>query len=295
MRTTLRNASAIAAVLCLAGSATAQLVITPVQAQFGGRRGTSIFVQPRIAPFPPGWGSSNGYWTYNGGSPWNGGGWVYNPPPIVIQNFITPPLVGMPYIRGGGVVVPPPEFEAPAVKAPPKVPNLGPAPKPPEVIVPDPAKVPPPPPGRVEADRIVESGRKAFADGQHGRALELFRRAAEIMPNEPSVHFLVSQAQFARGKYREAVAAVASGMAIRGDWSEARFAPRDLYWKKPAVFDDHLQALRDAVAAYPDDAGLIFLLGHELWFDGKHDEAKAVILKARALAKGTPADAFVLK
>jgi len=197
-------------------------------------------------------------------------------------------------MRGGGVVMPP-EFEAPAIKAPPKAPNLGPAPKPPEVVVPDPAKVPPPPPGRVEADRIVEAGRKAFADGQYGRALELFHRAAEIMPNEPSVHFLVSQAQFARGKYREAVAAIAAGMAIRADWSEARFAPQDLYWKKPADFDDHLQALRDAVTAFPDDAGLVFLLGHELWFDGKRDEAKAFILKARAFAKGTPAEAFVLK
>src|SRR5262245_14450294 len=178
MRPTLRSASAIAAVLCLASSVSAQLVITPVQAQFGGRRGTSIFVQPRVAPFPPGWGSSNGFWS-DGGGPWWGGPWAFHQPPIVIQNFFTPALVGVPMMRGGGVVMPP-EFEAPAVKAPPKAPNLGPAPKPPEVLVPDPAKVPPPPPGRVEGDRVVEAGRKAFADGQYGRALELFHRATEI-------------------------------------------------------------------------------------------------------------------
>jgi hypothetical protein len=296
MRPSIRNAAAMAIALCAADAAFAQLVMIPTQASFGRGR-ASIFVQPRVIPVNP-WGYSSG--TIGFGTPWAGGfahwhngmPFAYNPwpqPPIVIQNIIqAPPGAVLP--NGRGVVIPP-EFDPPVMKAPAKVARLGPAPKPAEeAIVPRPL---PPPPGRAEADRIAESGRKAFADGQYGRALELFRRAADITPNEPSAYFVIAQAQFARGKYREAVAAIATGMAIRADWSEARFIAREMYWKKPTVFDDHLEALRQAVTAFPDDAGLLFLLGHQLWFDGKHDEAKALIAKARAIGKDqTPAPSF---
>src|SRR5262249_59953381 len=99
MRPPLRSTSAIAAVLCLTGSVSAQLVITPVQAQFGGRRGTSIFVQPRVAPFPPGWGSSNGFWS-DGGGPWWGGPWAFHHPATVFQYFFPPAVVGGPLMPG---------------------------------------------------------------------------------------------------------------------------------------------------------------------------------------------------
>jgi hypothetical protein len=50
------------------------------------------------------------------------------------------------------------------------------------------------------------------------------------------------------------------------------------------------------VDAFPDDANLVFLLGHQLWFDGKREEARNQFRKAAALAKGlTPAEAFLSK
>jgi Tetratricopeptide repeat len=270
---------AAAAILLSAGAAPAQVVI-PIQARFG--RQTSIFVQPRIGP---NWGLP-GYWA----PPfWYGPGW-YPAQPIIIQNIIqTPPPIP---VVTGPVREPliPAEFDPPKpavvkVKAPARLP--------PRVEVEEPPRRAP---GRADADRIVEAGRKAFAEDQYGRALELFRKAAEITPNEPSAHYLVSQAYFALGKYREAVAAIAAGMARRADWSEARFNSRDLYWKTPAIFDEHLAALRQAATAFPDDPALAFLLGHQLWFDGKREEAMPFLLKARAGGKQqTPAGAFVLK
>jgi Tetratricopeptide repeat len=213
-------------------------------------------------------------------------------PPVVIQNIINAPGGGP-----GRAAFIPPEFADPPAQ---------PAPKPgkpaPEkrvggpVIPPEPPKAPAGLAGRADADRVVESGSRAFADGQYGRALELFRRAVVLTPDEPSAHYLVSQARFALGKYREAVTAIDAGMKVRPDWPAARFNSRDLYWKKPVLFDDHLAALRQAVAGFPDDANLVFLLGHQLWFDGKRDEARPQFQKAAALAKGqTPAEAFLAK
>jgi tetratricopeptide (TPR) repeat protein len=270
---------AAAALLLSAGPAPAQVVI-PIQARFGGQ--TSIFVQPRVGPH---WGIP-GYWT----PPfWYGPGWYPAQQPIIIQNIIqTPPPIP---VVTGPIREPlmPAEFDLPRpavvkVKAPAKLP--------PRVEVEEPPRRPP---GRADADRIVEAGRKAFADSQYGRALELFRKAAEITPNEPSAHYLVSQAYFALGKYREAVAAITAGMALRADWSEARFNSRDLYSRQPPAFDEHLAALRKAATAFPDDPALAFLLGHQLWFDGKREEARPFLLKARAAGKETPAEAFVLK
>jgi Tetratricopeptide repeat len=281
---------AAAAILLTAASSQAQ-VIVPIQARFGGQ--TSIFIQPRVGPVygtsyvnGGGFGFGPGY----GLSPfWYGRGW-YPSPPVIVQNIIqAPPPVPL---YPGPVREPliPPEFDPPprpVAKAP--VP-----PKPPvrvEVELPPKRAL-----GRADADRLVEAGRRAFADGQYGRALELFRKAADITPNEPSAQYLVSQAYFALGKYREAVAAIAAGMALRADWSQARFNSRDLYWKKPALFDEHLAALRQAATAFPDDPVLQFLLGHQLWFDGQPEEARPFILKARALGKEqTPAEGFVLK
>jgi hypothetical protein len=283
---------AAAATLLIAGTAPAQVVI-PIQARFG--RQTSIFIQPRV-------GALGGFGYYSdsagfglgpayGAAPfWYGPGWYrYSPPPVIVQNIIqTPPPI--PLVTGPvREPVIPAEFDPPPkpvvrAKAPVKLPPRVEVEAPPKRAV-----------GRAEADRIVEAGRKAFADGQYGRTLELFRKAADITPNEPSAHYLVSQAYFALGKYREAVAAIAAGMALRADWSEARFNSRDLYWKKPAVFDDHLAALRQAAIAFPDDPALQFLLGHQLWFDGKPEEARPFLLKARAGGKDTPAEAFVLK
>src|SRR5262249_17916042 len=249
----------------------------------------AVVLQVRTGPFSSFTYAATGYgfWPYFGPPP----GWYYNPipysqPPVVIQNVIQ-----VPPGNGGAPERPvfPPEFDQPPPKNAPRAPpaKAAPPPKPAErVAPPEPPKPAPRVAGRADADRLTDDGRRAFTEGQYGRALEFFRKAADISPNEASTYFLISQAQFALGKYREAVGSIAAGMNVRADWSEARFNTRDLYWKKPEAFDDHLKALRQAVAAYPDDPELNFLLGHQLWFDGKKDEARKLILKARDLAKG---------
>jgi hypothetical protein len=307
MRLSLRFAAAAVTVLVITNFSSAQ-----VGGGFHQRQG--IAFQVRTGP--------NSSFTYVAGSYGFGFGPIYGPlppwyygqpgvpivnnpftvqPPVVINNVVqvppaAPPAAAPPPNRGPQV---PAEFDpAPAPGANPKPaakPGRAAGPQKPAALMPDPPKAVKLP-GRAEADRAVETARKSFSEGQYGRAAELFARAADMTPNEPSALWLLSQAEFALGKYREAVDAIAAGMALRPDWSEARFNSRDLYWKKPELFDDHLKALRDAVASFPDDPILLFLLGHELWFDGKADEAKALMLKAKQLGNGkTPAEKFLTK
>lgn len=150
--------------------------------------------------------------------------------------------------------------------------------------------------GRIEADRQLDRGKMVFARGEYGLALEHFRRATKRAADEAAAWFLLAQTQFAVGKYDEAAASVAEGMKRRPDWPASRFQSRDVYRVNPAAFDLHLQRLRDALAADPNDPRLSFLLGVELWFDDKRDEARGLFANAARLAKDPgPAEAFLRK
>jgi hypothetical protein len=147
-----------------------------------------------------------------------------------------------------------------------------------------------------EVDRQTDLGRAAFDRGLYGVALESFRRAAELAPDAAMPRFLLAQAQFAAGKYDAAAASVAAGMKLRPDWPASPFRSRDLYRLTPPAFDAHLKDLRDALVASPDDPRLLFLLGVQLWFDDRHDEARPLFDKAARLARDpAPAEAFLGK
>jgi tetratricopeptide (TPR) repeat protein len=104
------------------------------------------------------------------------------------------------------------------------------------------------------------------------------------LPTDPLAHFLLAQARFALGKYQEAVAAIEAGMRLRSDWPLAPFHPRELYAANPAGFSEHLQRLAQALARYPEDPFLLFLYAHQLWFDGRRDEARPFFHRARTFA-----------
>jgi tetratricopeptide (TPR) repeat protein len=208
----------------------------------------------------------------------------------------------MPQKFGGGLAIPPdvkPVAKADPPKAP--LPKLGLLPK--QV-----AKAPEPVAPKAEMPRVadklagielarkaVESGRIAFGSGEYGRAMELFRKAADQNPNDPVIYYLLAQTQFTVGKYKEAVASLSAGMTLKGDWSAAKFEPRNLYGNKPELFDDHLNQLRGALVQFADDASLNFLLGHQLWFDGKREEAMPFLMKAKAAPRGaSPAELFLI-
>ena len=149
---------------------------------------------------------------------------------------------------------------------------------------------------RVEADRQIEMGRESFDKSQFGRALDRFRRATVIAPEEATSWFNLAQAQFAAGKYDDAVTSISEGMKRRPDWPQSRFRSRDLYLNLPATYDVHLRDLRTALEADRNDPRLLFLLGVELWFDGRRDEATPLFERAAKRAdEPALAEAFLKK
>jgi cytochrome c-type biogenesis protein CcmH/NrfG len=147
---------------------------------------------------------------------------------------------------------------------------------------------------RVEADRQLEAGRAHFAQGEFSVALDDFRRAIARQPDDAVAWFLLAQAQFAIGKFDDAVVSINAGMKRNPDWPQSRFQSRVIYGNNQVAFD--VQNLRNSLATDPNDPCLLFLLGVELWFDGKRDEAIPLFAKAVHLAKDpAPAQAFLQK
>jgi hypothetical protein len=179
----------------------------------------------------------------------------------------------------------------PPDQPPPKPPD---APKPPE----KPKELPRPPRPENEAKpenvRLLDLGRRAFVALEYGRAAQRFRQATQVAPAEPTAYFLLAQTLFALGKYDDAVEAIHNGMARDPDWPKSRFRPLELYGPNVADYAEQLQRLDDVLKRHPNDPVLLFLSAHQLWFDGRKEEARPLFRRARGgLAHPADADRFL--
>jgi hypothetical protein len=213
----------------------------------------------------------------------------FGPPVVAVAVPVPVPVpvaVGMP-----PEAEPPPKPERNDDKLFPKVnrddfvviaPNRNPAERPPAPVPPpaikpfDPAAVrvdvPAEADPKKEAERRVKLGRATFADGDYGRAAEHFAAATAADPAEPTTYFLHGQAEFAAGRYRDAVARIRDGLARDPKWPQFPFAPVALY-SDPKAFAAHVADLKKANADRPGQVTLEFLLGYQLWFSGEKAEA----------------------
>jgi len=223
---------------------------------------------------------------------------LVTPPPIVV----TPP----PIVQVAAALPLPPRAEIverpqekglaggfrPVRPPPPKVPEAPPAkpPEKPKEKPKEPARPQPPRPAQPEVDPRAESARQsaigleAFAAGEYGRAAQRFRQAVHINPNDARAYFLLAQAEFALGKYDEAVEAIENGMRIAPNWPMTNFRPVTLYGDNVTDLPEHLRRLENALNRHPDDAVLLFLYAYELWFDGRQEEARPLFQRAAAVA-----------
>jgi tetratricopeptide (TPR) repeat protein len=136
----------------------------------------------------------------------------------------------------------------------------------------------------LECTSQMDFGLAAFRAGEFGLAGLRFRKAAEVAPGQTRPYFLLGQAEFAMGNYRDAVSAIESGMKLDKHWPRTPVQPRlDLYKGRDAEYTEHMQRLADAMAAHPNHPSLMFLIAHQLWFDGRRQNAQVIFRQARPL------------
>lgn len=135
----------------------------------------------------------------------------------------------------------------------------------------------------------LAAGNAAFAQGNYATALRHYEQASQAQPLEALPQFHQAQALFALGQYPKAIALCQRAMKWLPNWPSAAFAPRKLYGERGTQFDQHLSQLAQAVEKNPNDGGLLFLLGYQLWFDGQPEKARVLFRRAASLTVDTAA------
>ena len=270
--------------LCLASEGAAQFLVGPPPPGYVPWRYKSSTVVVVVGSYPPPSSPSritiNNY--YGNSAPLIGAGYAQDTrgydldqvpikkAPAVEPEEPSRQLPGVDVSKAKPTVRPGDMPEKPAVKGPP--PELPPPPGP----LPDP---------RDESLRLVELGAGAFQAGAYGLAAQRFRQAIKVNPALPPAYFLLAQAEFALGNYRDAVETIHAGMKIDKQWPRTVYQPRlELYKGRDAEYGDHMKHLTDAAAATPNNATLLFLVAHQLWFDGQRKDALALFQRVRPLA-----------
>jgi hypothetical protein len=249
---------------------------------------------------------TNGFFSPYGYFPPYGNGvtvismWSPPPPPTVV--VVGPPTPQELDLLRDLNLAPRPPVDQPAEPPPPGIRRIGPnnrgallmpPPMPPPAPGPAPKvaplAVPLPNPERPEDNpkdehaRLVRLGKEALAAQQYGRAAERFRRAL-IADDQATAHFLLAQAEFALGKYFEAVDALYAGLKLDPNWPSSAFHPQTLYAPAGDDFTEQLQRLQNALSRHPDDPVLLFLYAYQLWFDGRRNEALPLFQRAAAVS-----------
>ncbi|MGF1583422.1 MAG: tetratricopeptide repeat protein [Gemmataceae bacterium] len=137
-----------------------------------------------------------------------------------------------------------------------------------------------------KSDEQLFLGAGAFRGKEFGLAAQRFRIATQLDPRNADAWFHLAQARFALGQYLLAIEAIRKAMDNRKDYPIAPYnLRRDLYPNSEPTLDAHLDRLAKAVKADPNNGDLAFLYGHQLWFDGKRDDARRVFARARTLIR----------
>jgi Tfp pilus assembly protein PilF len=124
-----------------------------------------------------------------------------------------------------------------------------------------------------EADKLFDEGVAAFGDGNYPAAIEKFRRAVRIEPDDVILPFAYAQALFANTDYEQAAAVLQTALTAMAPAKPEVFFPRGLY-KDDAVLTEQIKSLERAVMMNPANSGLQLLYGYQLLGIGKADDAK---------------------
>ncbi len=142
-------------------------------------------------------------------------------------------------------------------------------------------------------DLMMSRGVLAFASGQYEQARSAFVLAADMDKGDPASRIHVAHSCFALGRYGEAVRHLRRAFQLEPRIRELPYDIRTDYGRQED-FDEHLAALRAAVAAFPKEVDPLILLGYVHLYTGQRTEAYQALSRAsERLVKGAPRDELI--
>lgn len=130
------------------------------------------------------------------------------------------------------------------------------------------------------AEKYMESGDANFRAQKFSAAYERYKKAASAAPDVADAHFRQGFSLLAMGKYESANKAFLRGLDVKPDWARSEFRLDQLYGGNRLAKANQLEKLAAAAGDDPRNAGLMFLLGIDLFFDGQGERARKFFIRA---------------
>lgn len=133
-------------------------------------------------------------------------------------------------------------------------------------------------PGERGAARVGQAN-QLLSQGKTEQAIELYREAAALMPQDEDVHYNLGIALARSGKTNEALAAYETALKILPDYAEVHNNVGNLLLRMGRS-DEAIQHLRAAIKAVPDYASAHNNLGNALRMTGQLEESMRLFARA---------------
>ena len=125
------------------------------------------------------------------------------------------------------------------------------------------------------AQHHVALGDFYFREERFQEAAESYLRALAYVPDDGALHFVLADALFAIGDYHYAAFMIGKGLRLDPELATAEADKRDFYGDA-SRFDEHLETLRRYTVDKPYDAAAHLVLGYNLKFSGRAEEAAEI-------------------
>lgn len=129
------------------------------------------------------------------------------------------------------------------------------------------------------ADLCFDHAVKLFAAGNYEDAVEQFREAVNLSPDDVILPFTYSQALFANGEYAHAAAVLRAALANIPENELTIYFPRGLY-EDETVLNKQIEKLKDTVKGEPFAADYQLLLGYQYLGFGELEKAHMPLMQA---------------
>lgn len=128
-------------------------------------------------------------------------------------------------------------------------------------------------------DICFAHGVKVFGDGNYTEAVERFRRAVQMDPEDVILPFTYSQALFAEGDYALSAGVLRGAIQNIPEDELTIYYPRGLY-EDEAVLSEQIQRLESAIAGEPFVSDYQLLLGYQYLGLGELQKARGPLTEA---------------
>ena len=135
-----------------------------------------------------------------------------------------------------------------------------------------------------ESMRLVSLGLLAFNAGEYGLAAQRLHQATASDPTSARAYLLLAQAQAVLGRFEHAVKSIEAGMRRQANYAVSGFVPRtELFKGGEADWDAERKLLENLHKKEPKNPVFLFLLAHQMWFDGERPAATKLFQQLRPL------------